>query len=102
RRRDTMKAIKTLAAVFLPALMAMSAAPAMAQQPMKIVVGFAPGGTTDVIARMVANGMAAKLGKSVIVENRPGASGNIAAQQVASAEADGTTLLFVPSSHATN
>ena len=98
-----MKAIKTLAAAFLPALVAMSAAPAaLAEQPMKIVVGFAPGGTTDVIARLVANGMAAKLGKSVIVENRPGASGNIAAQQVASAEADGMTLLFAPSSHATN
>jgi tripartite-type tricarboxylate transporter receptor subunit TctC len=75
---------------------------ANAQQPSKIVVGFAPGGTTDVIARMVASGMATRLGKTIIVENRPGASGNIAAQQVANAPADGATLLFVPSSHATN
>ena len=69
---------------------------------MKIVVGFAPGGTTDVLARQIATLMSAKIGRTVIVENKAGASGNIAAASVAQSAADGSTLLFVASSHATN
>jgi tripartite-type tricarboxylate transporter receptor subunit TctC len=83
----------TVAAVMLPAI---------ADQPIRILVGFAPGGTTDIVARMVARDMAIKLGRSIIVDNRPGASGNIAAGLVASAPPDGSTLLLAPSSHATN
>jgi tripartite-type tricarboxylate transporter receptor subunit TctC len=73
-----------------------------ADQPIRISVGFPPGGTTDVLARLVATNLGQKLGRSVIVENRPGASGNIAAQGVARSAPDGASLLFVPSSHATN
>jgi tripartite-type tricarboxylate transporter receptor subunit TctC len=73
-----------------------------ADQPIRISVGFPPGGTTDVLARLVASSLGQKLGRSVIVENRPGASGNIAAQSVARSAPDGASLLFVPSSHATN
>jgi tripartite-type tricarboxylate transporter receptor subunit TctC len=73
-----------------------------ADQPIRISVGFPPGGTTDVIARLVALNLGQKLGRSVIVENRPGASGNIAAQLASKAAPDGNSLLFVPSSHATN
>lgn len=72
------------------------------EQPVKIVVGFAPGGTTDVLARQIATLMSAKIGRTVIVENKAGASGNIAAASVAQSAADGSTLLFVASSHATN
>lgn len=72
------------------------------EQPIRITVGFPPGGTTDVIARLVANSLGQKLGRSVIVENRGGASGNLAAQAIARTAPDGTNLLFVPSSHATN
>jgi tripartite-type tricarboxylate transporter receptor subunit TctC len=79
------------------ALPAYAAAP-----PIRISVGFPPGGTTDVIARLVASNLGQKLGRSVIVDNRPGASGNIAAQMVARTAPDGANLLFVPSSHATN
>jgi len=76
---------------------------AKASEPLiKIVVGFPPGGTTDVVARLLAAEMSNRLGRNVIVENRPGASGNIAAQVVAKSTADGNTLLLVPSSHATN
>lgn len=71
-------------------------------QPIRISVGFPAGGTTDVIARLVAQNLGQKLGRSVIVENRAGASGNIAAQVASKAAPDGTNLLFVPSSHATN
>ena len=58
-----------------------------------LVVGYAPGGTGDVIARLVSERLAKKLGKPVIVDNRPGASGSTAAGYVAKAPADGLTLL---------
>jgi tripartite-type tricarboxylate transporter receptor subunit TctC len=87
----------------LVAMAAATALPAWSNdQPIRITVGFPPGGTTDVIARLVAQNLGQKLGRSVIVENRAGASGNIAAQLAAKAAPDGNNLLFVPSSHATN
>lgn len=58
-----------------------------------IVVGFAPGGLIDVIARLVGQKLQAKLGQTVIVENRAGAAGNLAHRRVASADADGYTIL---------
>jgi tripartite-type tricarboxylate transporter receptor subunit TctC len=70
-------------------------------QPVKMVVGYAPGGTTDVIARIIGQELSERLGKAVIVENRPGASGIIGAGVVAKARPDGQTLLMVSSMHAT-
>ncbi len=61
-------------------------------RPIKIIVGYAPGGTTDIIARLVAPRMAEHLGQTVIVENRPGAGGNLGAELAARAEPDGHTL----------
>lgn len=61
-----------------------------------------PGGTTDVIPRLVAHSLGQKQGRSVVVKKRAGASGNIGAQLVSKAAPDGTTLLFVASSHAMN
>jgi tripartite-type tricarboxylate transporter receptor subunit TctC len=75
---------------------------AHAAQPIKIEVGFPPGGATDVIARLLASELSIKTGRDYIVENRPGASGNIAGSMVAHAPADGNTLLFASSTHATN
>ncbi len=70
-------------------------------QPVKILVGFPPGGTTDVIGRLAAQELAAKTGKSFLVENRPGASGSIAVGAVAKSAPDGHTLVMVPSTYGT-
>ncbi len=69
-------------------------------RPIAIVNGYPAGGDADVVARLLAERMAARLGKPVIVENRTGASGTIAATYVKYAAPDGYTLLFVPSTFA--
>jgi tripartite-type tricarboxylate transporter receptor subunit TctC len=72
-------------------------------RPLRMLVGFPAGGVTDVIARVAAEGMAARLGQPVLVDNRAGAGGNIAAQQVARAAPDGLTLLLATNnSHGAN
>ena len=71
-------------------------------RPVKIVVPFAPAGPTDIMARILADNLGAALGGNFIVENRPGASGNIGIGYVAHAEADGYTLLVVSSAYVVN
>ena len=78
---------------------------ALSQYPtltVRVVIGFPPGGTTDVVGRLVAQGLSERLGKPFVVENRPGASGSIGAAAVAKAAPDGHTLLVVPSTQGTN
>jgi len=76
--------------------------PAQAQswpdKPIKLVIPFAAGGTTDIIGRILAQQMAPILGQNVVVENRGGAGGNIGAEAVARAPADGYTLLLASGS----
>lgn len=72
------------------------------QVPVRILVGAPPGGTTDTMARALATELGRLLGRTVVVENRPGAGGNIAADLVAKAAPDGNTLLMSFTSHAIN
>jgi tripartite-type tricarboxylate transporter receptor subunit TctC len=90
-----------LAAFALAAAAALAfAAPAAAQdridRPVRVLVGFPPGGTADLIARVTADKMKDSLGQPVIVENRPGAIGRIAADAVKAAAPDGTTIMVMP------
>ena len=97
---------KRLVALFvLATTVLLSGIPAFAAYPdrvIKIIVPFAPGGGTDAIARVLAQEMAKDLGASIIIENKPGAGTIIGAQAVASAEADGYTLLMGSFAHAVN
>jgi tripartite-type tricarboxylate transporter receptor subunit TctC len=79
-----------------------AAAEPSADRPIRFVVGFGAGGPTDILARALAEQLSDSLGRKVIVENRTGASGNIATQAVASAEPDGSTYLIGASPFAVN
>ena len=75
---------------------------AQTQPPIKILVGAPAGGTTDTMARSLAHSLGTQLGRTVVVENRPGAGGNLAADAVAKAAPDGNILLMSFTSHAIN
>lgn len=93
----------------LAALAATAALPARAQpgspsnwpdRPITLVHGLAPGGPSDIIARIMAEGLARRLGQQVVVDARPGAGGRVAAAQIARTAPDGYTLMSIPSGHA--
>jgi len=86
--------LATAAATLLPLAVTSAHAQAWPQKPIKIIVTFAPGGSSDIVARLLQPGLAEKLGQPVIVDNKPGAGSTIGANEVAKAPADGYTLLL--------
>ena len=83
-------------AIALSIIFSPAAAQDFPNKPIKMLVGYAPGGGSDIIARLIAQNLQEKLGQAVVVENRPGAGGNIAAGLTATARPDGYTLLMTP------
>ena len=71
-------------------------------KPVKVVVGYAPGGAVDIVARTLGQGLSASLGQAFVVENKPGAGTNIAVKSVISAEPDGYTLMLAANALAAN
>lgn len=88
------QALTGAAGAMLAAAAPARAQPAYPNRPVKLLVGYAPGGGVDIVARLLAEKMRQSLGQPVLVENRPGASAMIAAQGVTQAPADGYTLLL--------
>ena len=83
--------------VFVPSAAA-AQSPDYPQRPIRLIVGFTPGGSTDLVGRLIGSKLAERLGQQVVIDNRPGASGIIAAEIVAKAQPDGYTLLIAGSS----
>ena len=89
-------------AAALRGLPAMAGAQAYPQRPVRLLVGLPPGSAPDIVARMTAQWLSERLGRSFIVDNRPGAGTNIATEAVVRAAPDGHTLLFVTAGNAIN
>src|SRR5882757_7367428 len=89
-------------AAAVPAVSRIARAQTYPTRPVRFVVGFAPGGTTDTSVRVMAQYLSERIGQQFLVENRPGANGNIAAGAVARAPADGYTLHATSSSDVIN
>src|SRR5262249_52609072 len=89
-------------ATALPTMSRFASAQAYPARPVRIIVGFAPGGATDIVARLMGQWLSERLGQQFIIENRPGASTNIATEAVVNAPPDGHTLLMVSPSNAVN
>ena len=82
-------------AAALPAVSRIARAQAYPTRPVRIIVGFPPGGPSDILARLIGQWLSERLGQPFIIENRPGATGNIGTEAVIRAPADGYTLLLV-------
>jgi tripartite-type tricarboxylate transporter receptor subunit TctC len=88
------------AATALPALSRSALAQSYPARPVRLIVGVTAGGANDTVARLVAQSLSERLGQQVVVENRPGAGGNLGTETVVNAAPDGYTLLFVTSANA--
>ena len=82
-------------AVALPAVSRIAQADTYPSRPVHIIVGYAPGGSTDIVARLIGQWLSERLGQQFIIDNRPGAGSNVGTEAAAHAPADGYTLLLV-------
>jgi tripartite-type tricarboxylate transporter receptor subunit TctC len=89
-------------AAALPAVARIARADTYPSHPVRLVVGFAAGSTTDILARLMGQWLSQRLGQQFVIENRPGAGGNIGAETVVKSAPDGYTLLMVPPAVAAN
>src|SRR5262249_27795185 len=108
RRRGTVKLPRrnflhlAAGAAALPALSRLARAQAYPARPVRLLIGFAPGGTQDVIGRLLGQWLRERLGQQVIIENRPGAASNIAAEAAIRSPPDGYTLFMIGPNNAIN
>ena len=100
RRRKFLHLAAATAA--LPAIPRIARAQAYPSRPIRLILRFAAGGSADIVARLIAQFVSDRIGQPVIVENRTGASSNLAGEAVARAVADGYTLLYVTTVNAIN
>ena len=91
-----------IGAAALPALSQLTKAQSYPSRPVRLIVGFAPSGGNDIVARLIAQWLSERLGQQFIVENRPGAGSNIGTEAVVNSPADGYTLLLVSAANAIN
>jgi tripartite-type tricarboxylate transporter receptor subunit TctC len=89
-------------AAALPTASRIARAQAYPTRPLRLIVGFAPGGAADIVSRIIGQWLSARLGQHVIIENKPGAGSNISVQAALSSPADGYTLLLVSATQAIN
>ena len=89
--------MRTMCRAVLAALALVATASALAawpERPIKVLIGYAPGGSTDLVARLLSAKLSEKLGQPIVIENKPGGAGDFAAEQMLQAPADGYTLLM--------
>jgi len=89
-------------AAALPAVSRMARADTYPSHPVRILVGFAAGSTTDILGRLIGQWLSQRLGQQFVIENRPGAGGNVAAEEMIKSTPDGYTLYMVPPAVAAN
>src|SRR6516162_4945358 len=89
-------------AAALPAMPHIAVAQSYPTRPVRVIVPFGPAGATDITARLIGQWLSERLGQQFVIENRPGAGGNIATEAVVRAAPDGYTLLYVTTANASN
>jgi tripartite-type tricarboxylate transporter receptor subunit TctC len=89
-------------AAALPAVSGIARAQSYPTRPVRLFVGFTPGGSTDVVARLIGQWLSERLGQQFVIENRPGAAANLATEMVVKSPADGYTLSVIGSNNAIN
>jgi tripartite-type tricarboxylate transporter receptor subunit TctC len=100
--KATTRSIRSLLAAFAVCLAASAQAQGWPSKPIRVIVPFTPGGSTDIVARQLGEKLSTALGQPVVIENKPGAGGTIGTDMVAKSAPDGYTLLVIPGAHTIN